>query len=155
MKKKTLLMILALFVFLGIVTFLMFFLEKRFGPGLSDYEYKINDICTLRRSSAYAIAVGCSGFEKGIDPVIIKIGWNSNYVVAVTHPVTKRKYPDSSENTYMVPDESLTYWWILDLNKKVNYGPINSEEEFNSKKIDLKIEDINLVKPDDLVNSLK
>jgi hypothetical protein len=114
------------------------FKQYGFGPGLADYEYKIANSCTLNSSSAHMVSISCDGVERGIDPKIIKVGWNDNYLIAQTHPVTKRKYPNNPSNTYSEPDTSITYWWIVDFANKELIGPLSSEEELILHKPDAK-----------------
>jgi hypothetical protein len=147
--KKNLIIVVSV-LGLGIAIWFMIGMNK-FGPGTSDYSFRIANMCNLVRSSAYMVSVGCEGFERGIDPEIIKIGWNDNYLVALSHPVTKKIYPNNPDNTYAVPDESVTYWWILDFKNKSTYGPLNSETEFNDQKQKLQISNIELITPDEAI----
>jgi hypothetical protein len=127
-----------------LIAVMFYAFSKGFGPGLADYTYKIADICDLGRSSAHMISIRCEGFNGGVSPKVIKVGWNDNFLIAYTHPVTKLKYPENPENTYSEPDESITYWWVMDLKTKELYGPINSEQAFENKKSELGIGDIQL-----------
>lgn len=137
-------------VALAILALGYFFLQgaSDFGPGLSDFEYKIASSCTLSRYSAYVVVIDCEGINTRIDAEVVQVGWNNDYLVAITHPVTKRKYPNIPDNTYSEPDESISYWWIRDLKNKKAYGPM-SESEFNQKELDLKMPDIPLMSIDD------
>src|SRR5437899_1634531 len=81
--------------------------DGNFGPGLSDFEYKIADDCSLSRYSADVITVDCAAIGTRIGPEAVKLGWNDKYLVAISHPVTKRKYPDNPNNTYTEPDSSV------------------------------------------------
>jgi hypothetical protein len=111
-----------------------------FGPGLADYDYQLTASCRLSRSSAHEIVVICDNGQSATstDAEIYQVGWNDEYLVAMTHPVSKRAYPNNPNNTYMVPDESITYWWIIDLKLNRNFGPL-SEAEFERQKATLSV----------------
>jgi hypothetical protein len=137
--------VLAAVIFVG---YFFLFSAANFGPGLADYSFNIAHSCTLDRSSAHEITISCSGIDQDIDAKVYKIGWNDSYLVAETNPVTKRAYPDDPNNTYTVPDESTTFWWIRDLGNKKAYGPM-SESEFKQKKAAPKIPEIQLMTVDE------
>ena len=111
-----------------------------FGPGLADYEYQLTASCRLDRSSAHAIVVICDDGKTATstDAEVYQVGWNDKYLIAATHPVTKRKYPDNPGNTYAEPDESVVYWWIIDLKSNHLLGPL-SGTEFERQKATLSI----------------
>jgi len=111
-----------------------------FGPGLADYDYQLTASCRLSRSSAHDIVVICDNGKSATstDAEIYQVGWNDEYLIAMTHPVSKRAYPNNPNNTYMVPDESITYWWIIDLKSNRNFGPL-SEAEFERQKATLSV----------------
>ena len=111
-----------------------------FGPGLADYDYQLTTSCRLSRSSAHEIVVICDDGKSATstDAEIYKVGWNDKFLIAATHPVSKRAYPDNPNNTYMVPDESVIYWWIIDLKSNRNFGPL-SESEFERQEAKLSV----------------
>src|SRR5271157_357885 len=111
-----------------------------FGPGLADYEYQLTASCRLDSSSAHEIVVICDDRKSATstDAEVYQVGWNDKYLIAATHPVIKRKYPDNPNNTYTEPDDSVVYWWIIDLNSNRLFGPL-SEPEFEKQKAKLSI----------------
>ncbi len=136
--KLIILSITVVFVLVFLLWSFTLVFKNGFGPGSQDFEVKITDSCILHRNSLHIIYISCQGIEKNIDSKIIKLGWNNDYILAVTNPVTKRKYPNNPDNTYTIPDESVSYWWIIDVKNKKLYGP-TSEEAYNSNKFDLSI----------------
>lgn len=120
---------LILLVLVGCVGFEV--LKNGFGPGIQDYSSSIDEVCRLNRNSVHEIFIVCDGVDGRIEPKVVSVGWNENYIVAATHPVTKRKYQNNPDNTYKIPDEDVTYWWIFDLQGKALIGPIDSENQFN------------------------
>lgn len=134
-------------IILGFVAILTIVGLSGFGPGLADYEYRIANHCTLNRYSAHQINIDCDGISKRIDAEVFKIGWDDTYLIAETHPVTKPA-ANNPNCQNCEPDESITYWWIRDLKNKVAYGPM-SESEFNQKKLELKMPDIQLMSVDE------
>ncbi len=149
--QKKILVIFLIVLGAGIVVALWGYAFKEgFGPGLADFDYKINDVCTLEKTSAHMVSVRCADFEKGIEPKVVKIGWSKDYIVAITHPVTKREYPNNPNNDYSVPDEAVTYWWILDLKNKTNLGPILSEQVFEDQMKKFNIDNITFTTPEKL-----
>ena len=115
-----------------------------FGPGLADYTYELNKACHLGRNSAYDVYVVCgedtsTTTAASIPEEVYLLGWNDNFVLAKTHPVTKRKYPDNPDNTYSEPDQTITYRWITDVKASKTYGPFTSDSEYFAKEKDLSV----------------
>jgi hypothetical protein len=100
--------------------------------------------CSLDRSSAYDISIDCGTTAGGVEPEVLTLGWNLEFVVATTHPVTKRVYPDNPENTYSEPDTSITDWWIVDLKHNQVYGPLQ-EAAFQDEVKALGVPGINML----------
>lgn len=107
------------------------------SPGLSDYRYKLGTKCLLNRTSAHQITANCG--QSSIPAKIVQLGFNENYLIAKTHPVTILKYPNNPANSYKIPDAKTTYWWIIEIKKDVRYGPFESEQEFMAKTDELGI----------------
>ena len=124
--------------------------QKVGGPGLADYSVKIADICTLSRSSAYAVSITCDGIKKSIDPDVFQLGWNQSYLTAETHPVDKPD-PNNANCVNCFPDETVTYWWIVDLKSRTLYGPMYTEAEFNNRKIQLKVGKLQMSRIDEAI----
>ena len=119
-----------------------------FGPGLADYEYRIANHCTLNRYSAHQINIDCDGINKRIDAEVFTVGWDNTYLIAASHPITKPA-ANNPNCKNCEPDESVTYWWVRDLVNKKAYGPM-SQAEFEQKKVELKLLDVQLMSVDDV-----
>lgn len=138
-----------IYIIVGLVIVLLFFVvyifliisRNGFGPGLADYTYKIAGSCRLSKTSAHNIIIGCDGIKESIGPEIVRVGWDEEYLVVITHPNIDAGVQD-------VDCASCTYWWIQDLKKRQAYGPMKSEEEFNKKKNDLGVANIELFSVD-------
>lgn len=143
MKKKYFVLLIVGVSLIGLITFALI---SASGPGISDYEYKIASICTLSRSSQHQVYIDCEGADR-ISSKVVKVGWNDDYLIAVTNPTTKRKYPENASNDYVLPDESIEYWWVRNLVTKEGIGPI-SEAEYLKTKVELSIPDIELISVD-------
>lgn len=135
-------------IFLVLLTVIVLFIGykfivnvKQFGPGLADFKYRIARDCELSRSSAFNTYVGCQGMIEYTDSDVFKVGWNDQYLIAATHPVTKM---DTSACRVGCPDQSLTYWWIIDMIDKSLHGPIKSDQDFDQQKQNLKIDNFEL-----------
>jgi hypothetical protein len=113
------------------------------GPGSADYTYQIAGSCKLERSSAYSKYISCDGVDKSIPPDVVSLGWDNRFLIATTNPVTKTD-PRNPNCVNCVPDEAVTYWWIVDLNNRTFFGPIQSQEEFIAKESQLDISNIQL-----------
>jgi hypothetical protein len=144
MLKKALLI--GVITLLAVGVFAFFRAGPAFGPGVTDYSYKIATDCTLDRASASQITINCDGISKRIDPDVVQVGWNNQYLVATTHPVTKTDYNNPNCKN-CDPDESITYWWIDDLTNKEAYGPM-SAQAFANQKSKLGVPDILLMSVD-------
>lgn len=104
--------------------------------------WQIGNFCKLGKTSAYDTSVYCQGMDQYIKPNVVGVGWNNNFIVAVTHPLwTDPKYPQCTD---CFQNESITYWWILDVKNKILYGPISSEQEFITQKSQKGVGDISL-----------
>lgn len=115
------------FIFIGIV--LIFLTGPQIGPGTADYSYRIAENCTLDRSSAEHITISCEGIDKNISAKVMNVGWNGQYVVANTHPLTMAD-PNNPNCKECAPDETITYWWVQDLVNKQAYGPMSQADFF-------------------------
>jgi hypothetical protein len=116
---------------------------KGFGAGMQDYELNINDYCTMHRNSVDVIFIRCRDIQKKIDEKVSKVAWNDKYLIATTNPLTKKRHSFNPDNIIMIPDNTIQFWWIVDLEKKENFGPL-SIDEFNALKAKLNIPDLNM-----------
>lgn len=139
-KRLKSLILICFIILIGLAIYFLIFFVKNFGSGSADYIYKIAGFCRLVRTSAHQISVGCENVKSGVVPKVISVGWNENFLVAKSHPLHNFDF----ESGYQIPDESITYWWIIDLKTKKAYGPLNSEGEFNKQKLDLGVGHIEL-----------
>ena len=116
-------------------------LKCGFGPGLADYTYQLNKECQLGRNSAYVVYVVCVGdtaTSTKIPEEIFSLGWNEDFVLAKTHPVTKTD-PHNPTCKNCDPDNSITYWWIADVKAKRTYGPFPSDAGYFAKLKELSV----------------
>ena len=72
---------------------------------------------------------------------IIELAYDERYVIAKQYGM-KLKYPDNLNNTYKVPNKDEIYYWILDTQEKVRYGPYDNITGFELKEIDFGISDL-------------
>jgi len=71
---------------------------------------------------------------------VVEIAWNDRYVIAKQVGL-KEAYPNDPNNSYMIPNESEMYFWILDASERTRYGPY-SEDEFEEKLIEFNLADL-------------
>ena len=130
-----------------IVLFLLFsidfenFSDMAFGPGMSDYEFSAGCGYKVFRSSKHNIKIIPASGDHSDGPVIgakvVQYASDDRYVLAKQVGL-KRKYPENVNNTYMIPDESVQNYYILDAREKKLYGPY-SLDEFNQKRTEFGI----------------
>jgi len=128
--------------FLGLIlitTIILAMVSRPAGPGLQDFEIDLTDTCILSRNSTHDIYIQCDGISGRVNPKVVKLGWDTNFVVAMTNPVTKKVYPNNPNNTYRIPDENVTYWWVIDIRKKVLYGPLKKKSSYEIKRAELAV----------------
>jgi len=115
------------------------------GPGVQDYEYQVADGYKLVRSSAHMIQVvpndGWRSDDEIIPAKVVEIAWNHEYVIAKQLGMVRRSHEEN--DTYMVPDVSQVYYWILYAPEGKRYGPFD-EAEFQNKLIEFKLTNLTL-----------
>lgn len=121
------------------------------GPGISDYAYDVGTDYELVRSSAHQISIrpqdGNNVTWPKIEPKVVEIAWNERYVAAKQLGLKRRSENDS----YMIPDESITNYWILDTIEHVLYGEYDLSA-FNQKMEELGLSNTLILKD---VNSFR
>jgi hypothetical protein len=90
-----------------------------FGPGTSDYNYKLSGNYKLFHAGETYILKG-DGMTKVVEGNLIGITWDNNFIL-----VEQEK------------DESIIYW-IIDAKEDKRYGDFN-KSEFEEKKNKLKV----------------
>jgi hypothetical protein len=143
MRKRTKYILAGIVLILVIAFVLLVIGLSNFGPGVEDYTYQLVAPCDLGRSSAYQVSIYCDDMNEYIPADVTTLGWNNDYIVATTNPVTKTD-PNNPNCVNCDPDTSTTYWWIMDLKNKTLYGPLNSQQEFNDKESQLGITNLPL-----------
>lgn len=109
------------------------------GPGIEDYEYPVGTGYEVFRSSGHQIVViqeGGGGTKPMIGAKVVQVAWNDRYVLAKQYGLKRA----NSTNNYMIPDETVVNYYILDTIDLVLYGGF-TWKEFEEKKADLNIPD--------------
>lgn len=101
------------------------------GPGMYDFSYDVATGYILARTSAHEVQIhpqtAFSPTDPQIRPKVIKVAWNSRFVLAMQHPLKPRS-PNNPNDTYKVPDTATTNYWILDASVPAVYGPFDKSE---------------------------
>ena len=140
--------VLALIIIFGVALMIYRIATQGFGAGMQDFGFKVSDHCMLHRNSAHEIFILCDGIEKEIDAKVQEVGWNSEYLVATTNPLSKSDNSNPN-HIYMVPDAGVKYWWVIHFSKKTNSGPL-TYENYLALKNELKIQDLEFQMVEDL-----
>lgn len=98
-----------------------------FGPGVTDFDYPLSNGYELTHNNPLDVFVlPKDGYTKNseiIPPKVVKIAWNSHYVIAEQQLIDEPKKGQSGigklTNTY--------HYWILDTKKRMAYGPFNKK----------------------------
>lgn len=93
---------------------------KFFGPGMADFTYKLSGNYKLYKAGTASI-VRTDTKAKIIGDNIIGIAWDDNFILA-KQELNKK-----------------VYYWILDIKRSTQYGPL-SDDEFSEMKKELKID---------------
>lgn len=123
-----------------------------FGPGISDYSYDLATGYQLIRSSAHEIKV-IPKSSVGIPMIpekVVEIAWDDTFILAKQQGLKKK----SEGSTYMIPDEKVIRYWIINAKENSVYGPFESDD-FNKKRKELKISDSLKLKDVDSYNKSK
>lgn len=134
-----------------IVILICFFITGCVDGG--DYIISLPNNYLLDASPAHHIVLyradGISiDMQNYIPPKVVELGWNSRYIIAKQYGM-KKEYPNNPDNDYEIPDESKIYYWILDTEEQIKYGPYESFKEYTSKINELGIQDLTLKKLDE------
>lgn len=109
----------------------------------NDYEYS----CTSEHSCT--VSLKKNSLNKTILPEkIFELGYDDRYVIAKQYKM-KEKYPNNPNNSYMIPDKDVIYYWILDTEKKIRFGPYYKIKDFEQKKSELGISNLKFKKISD------
>lgn len=133
----------------NVILILIVLLITGCGGGTS-YEIELpNDYELYADSNDYIVIyhkVGTSRDDKNtLPPTIVEISWNERFIIAKQYGM-KKKYPNNIDNSYEIPDKSKVYYWILDTENQIKYGPYKYLNEFNNKKEELNISNLELKK---------
>ena len=100
------------------------------GQGANDFILPLgNGTYELSRPSAQMTCINKhvkNNIIEIIPPTVKRIDYNNNFIIVEQNSIK------SGQNTYKYK------YWIIDMNKKLEYGPLE-ENEFNLKKLDLNI----------------
>ncbi|MEW9094818.1 MAG: DUF3997 domain-containing protein [Clostridiaceae bacterium] len=118
-----------------VIIFIFFVLFIRFkgvyiGPGASDFVLPLGNNYELSRTSKTMACINKyvkDELKEVVAPTVQEMAYDDNFIMVKQHPL------ESMDN-----EDDIQYW-IIDINKKSEYGPF-SEDEFNSKKLELKID---------------
>lgn len=139
-KKKMLSLILIVIGIIPLAFFVVSISFNGFGSGVSDYQRNLAGGFRIVRMSDYQVTIESSSFGGTIIPATVaELAYNDSFIIAKQQGL-KRKYPNNSANTYKIPDESINNYWIIDINTKKVYGPLN-KSAFDLQRIQLKIPD--------------
>ena len=145
MLKKILLIILSIIIFLPLSIVIYLWSANKFGL-LKDVKVKEQYIelpngyryyCTSEHNCKVSLE-RYSSEEAYLPEKIFELAYNDRYVAAKQYGM-KLKYSNNLNNTYKIPNSEKIYYWILDTQEKVRYGPYDNIQEFESKENDLKI----------------
>lgn len=109
-----------------------------FDPGISDYRYDLATGYQLICSSAHEIKVVPKS-SVGIPMIpakVVEIAFDDTFILAKQLGLKK----ESENSTYMIPDEKVIRYWIINAKENKIYGPFENDE-FNKKQKELKISD--------------
>ena len=108
-------------------------------PGTADYSIDLPADYSIVRTSAHEIFLAkriAEGHwsERLIPAKITDVGWNNTYIVAKQVEVGRN-------NGYQIPNERSNHIWRVKIGTDISFGPFN-EEEYESKKKELGLEDV-------------
>ena len=112
------------------------------GPGSSDYSYHVAGSYIVFRSSTNNIIVihdpadPYAGTTPIIPSKVIEIAWDDKIIIAKQQGLKEK----SKGSGYMIPDDNVLNYWILDTEAYNIYGPFNKEDFINQRK-KLKVSD--------------
>ena len=112
------------------------------GPGSSDYSYHVAGNYIVFRSSTNDIKVihdpadSYAGTTPQIPSKVIEIAWDDKIIIAKQQGLKEK----SKGSGYMIPDDNVLNYWILDTEAYNIYGPFNKEDFINQRK-KLKVSD--------------
>ena len=117
-----------LLLILGISFIIYFSKNLPFGPGIHDFDKKLTGNYKLYRMSSNAIFIAPKdGWGDGIAIIpekVIKINEYENYIIAERQEL-KRRSPNDTTDTYLIPDESRSNYWILDTENNYTFKNLN------------------------------
>ncbi|MBU5484581.1 DUF3997 domain-containing protein [Clostridium sp. MSJ-11] len=115
--------------FVSLVLFIQF-TGVYIGPGASDFILPLgNSNYELSRTSKTMACINKyvkDELKEVVAPTVQEMAYDNSFIMVKQYPL------ESTDN-----EDDIQYW-IIDINKKSEYGPL-SEDEFNSKKLEFKI----------------
>jgi Protein of unknown function (DUF3997) len=159
-KNKPILIMFLLMMFLLIsIPFILIRCNVFMFHGNADYTYPVAGKYILVKSSANDVKIVPNSSYDANTPLIpskvIEVAWNDKIIIAKQQGLKEK----SKGSGYMIPDDSIINYWILDTKGLDIYGPDIygpfDKEHFIKERKNLKISDSLELKPVESYNSPK
>ncbi|MGV3541250.1 MAG: DUF3997 domain-containing protein [Rufibacter sp.] len=129
MKKRSSILIIGILTLIGFVAVS----EMRmlpFGSGVQDFTVNLVNGYKLNRTSSHSVFISpevWGGDIPSIPSKVIRLEVSGDVIIAERQKL-KRRNPNDSLDTYLIPDSSKTDYWILDTREETLRGHLSKEE---------------------------
>lgn len=104
--------------------------------GAGDYDIQLPGQFSVVRTSAHQVTISpkesSHSWGSPVVPAkVVQVAWNEDYILAKQWGL---KQDPSKSSFYEIPDQTKEYYWIIHINSKEVFGPLDSDEYIEKKK---------------------